>query len=67
MREHKLTKWDIGQILIKAHDCLAECKVELLEVQPAMAQELGEMALDIGGMFNRWGSHSFGLPGRDDT
>lgn len=66
MRIHKMTKWDEGQILIKAHDTLAECAEELLPTQPEFAKILHEMALDIGSMFNEFESHKFGLPSNED-
>lgn len=61
MRVHKMTKWDEGQVLIKASDCLFDCAEELKETQPAFADMLREMGMTIGDVFNKFGSHQFGL------
>lgn len=65
MRTHKMTKWDEGQVLIKASDCLFECAAELKATQPAFAEMLREMGLTIGDHFNKFGSHNFGLRAHD--
>lgn len=64
-RVHKLTKWDEGQILIKASDNLFECAVELRPTQPELAQLLHHMGCKVGDAFNKFGSHVFGLRGTD--
>lgn len=56
-----LTKWEAGQVLVKAHDCLWECQHELKEQYPEFSKMLKEMALKIGTEFNAFGSHKFGL------
>lgn len=66
MKTHKMTKWDEGQILIKASDCLFECASELRETQPVFADLLKEMALTIGDHFNNFDSHNFGLRSHED-
>jgi hypothetical protein len=60
-REHKMTKWDVGQVLIKASDCLFECAVELRATNPEFADLLFRQGCEIGDVFNAFGSHSFGL------
>ncbi len=61
MRHHKMTKYDEGQVLVKASDQLFECASELRETQPEMADVLYHMGCQIGSIFNRFGSHHFGL------
>jgi hypothetical protein len=62
VREHKITPYDIGQALISVADELQERSGELREVEPEMAGVLHDMAMKVGAMFNRHGSHVFGLP-----
>jgi hypothetical protein len=61
MREHKMTKWDEGQVLIKASDTLFECASELRATQPGFADMLHHMGCQIGTEFERFESHAFGL------
>lgn len=61
VKVHKMTRWDEGQVLIKAHDCLMECAKELKETLPKYSHNLEKMALTIGTLFNSLGSHEFGL------
>lgn len=65
MRVHKMTKWDEGQVLIKASDCLFDCANELRETQPEFAKMLTDMDLEIGSVFNKFGSHKFGIRSKE--
>lgn len=61
----KITSWEEGQELIKAHDCLFGVASELKETKPEWSKELRAMALRIGTIFNEHKSHGFML--RDET
>lgn len=56
-----MTKYDEGQVLIKASDELFECAFELRETQPEFADMLHHMGCKIGSIFNKFESHGFGL------
>lgn len=66
MRVHSMTKWDEGQVLIKASDCLFDCAKELHDTQPEFAKMLRNMALEIGTVFNEFGSHRFELRSKEE-
>lgn len=66
MRQHKMTVWDEGQVLIKASDTLFECAQELRETKPEYADRLYHAACEIGDIFNLHKSHVFGLRGVDE-
>ena len=63
MRTHKMTDYDVGQILIKASDTLFECAADLKEASPALSDMLFHMGCKIGTIFNSIDSHTFGLRG----
>lgn len=56
-----MTKWDEGQVLIKASDALFDAATELRDTQPEFAEMLHHMGCEIGSRFNAFGSHKFGL------
>jgi len=63
-----LTKWDVGQCLIKCADTLHEEEDDLREAgYEELAKMLHECRLTIGDHFNKFGSHEFGLPAHDQT
>lgn len=59
----KLTRWEVGQSLLKSVDALDECEVDLrLAGYRKLAGVLRECRLTIGDHFNAGGSHSFAVP-----
>lgn len=68
MKVHKMTKYDAGQVLIKAFDTLTECAEELKELYPEQSKMLRVSALEIGTHFNAsWQeTQGFGLPDLND-
>lgn len=59
-----MTRWEAGQILIDCNDKLEEGESELKdEGYTELAEKLRLINLQIGDLFNEWGSHEFGLPG----
>lgn len=63
----KLTEWEVGQELIKAHDAIMECAVELKGDSEQYRACLYAAAI-IGDVFNKHhssNSHSFGLAGSE--
>lgn len=58
-----MTDYDVGQSLIKCADTLSEEESDLREAgKHAMADVLKDCRLKIGTLFNKHGSHVFGLP-----
>ena len=64
MRVHKMTEYDVGQVLIKASDTLFECAAELRDY-PSLYNTLYHMGCSIGTTFNNRSSYGFGLRGLD--
>lgn len=59
-----MTRWEAGQILIDCNDHLCEKRNELKDNGfPDLAEKLDAIKLQIGDLFNGFGSHEFGLPG----
>lgn len=60
-----LTKWEVGQELIKCADVLGEAESECEGAgYKDLAEVLRKCRLEIGFHFNKLGSHDFGLEGR---
>lgn len=67
MRVHKMTKYDEGQVLIRASDELFECATELRDTQPELSDMLHHMGCQIGSKFNELKyPQGFGLRGLDE-
>jgi hypothetical protein len=61
-----MTKYDEGQLLITASDCLFSCADQLRSTQPKYAETLEDFARCIGDIFNKHGSHEFSIRGSFD-
>lgn len=62
----QMTPWEEGQVLSRASDALFDCADELRETKPEMADILFHLGCEVGDMFNKHGSHKFGLRGLKD-
>jgi len=60
-REMKLTKWEVGQDLIKVADLCSMLKVEMKDQYPELYKMLDDVQRTVGDHFNKLGSHNFGL------
>jgi hypothetical protein len=61
-----MTKWEAGQVIIRASDTAFECAFELRETQPDFADTLFHMGCQLGTMLGKLDSHSFGLRNLQD-
>jgi len=67
MKEHKMTLWDAGQVLVSTQDTMFENSVDLRKGGFAKQADLiFELALKLGDEFNSMHTgHTFGLRGSE--
>lgn len=57
-----LTKWELGQEIIRAHDAVGDLRGELSSSgHKDIAEEFKVIHAQIGDLFNKYSAHGFGI------